>query len=69
MNNNDSLDIPVLVHLFSIRTSALEWRCKGEGGRSGGGEMMIEQESCNISPDPAPAEHRAPSKDEIFLCI
>ena len=41
-------------------------RGKAEGGRSGGGEMMIEQESCNISPDPAPAE---PSKDEIFLCI
>ena len=63
MNNNDSLDIPVLVHLFRIRTSSA---CKGEVGRSGGGEMMIEQESCNISPDPAPAE---PSKDEIFLCI
>ena len=44
-------------------------RGKGEGGRSGGGEMMIEQESCNISPDPAPAECRAPGKDEIFLCI
>ena len=42
MINIDSLDIPVLVHLFSIRTSALEWGCKGEGGR-GKGEGAVEE--------------------------